>query len=162
MLRTSGDPSQCGEEAGKRVSFDSPKYSTLRFLIVGIFVRDGFRCMVTGMYDYRSLDWSTGVRQEVRDSNVAASAATKSVLVVPQSIAMKPGVDAKVPKVRFSDLSSVTINHAYLQHEFATSIWPIMSYFGFEGLSENLVGNGIHTLENVFTLSAGFRILFEC
>ncbi len=36
-----------------------------------------------------------------------------------------------------------------------------MAYLGFEDLPEKLVGNGIHTLENVLTLDAGFRILFE-
>ena len=32
---------------------------------------------------------------------------------------------------------------------------------GFEDLPKKLVGNGIHTLENVLTLQGGFRILFE-
>ena len=36
-----------------------------------------------------------------------------------------------------------------------------MSYLGFGDLSEKLVGNGIHTLENVLTLSADCRALFE-
>ena len=36
-----------------------------------------------------------------------------------------------------------------------------MAYFGFEDLPEKLVGNGIHTLENVMTLEASFRIFFE-
>jgi hypothetical protein len=36
-----------------------------------------------------------------------------------------------------------------------------MTYFGFEDLPDKLVGNGIHTLENVITLEASFRIFFE-
>jgi hypothetical protein len=39
MLRTSGEPSQCSEEARRRVSFDTPpppKYPALPFLILGI------------------------------------------------------------------------------------------------------------------------------
>ncbi len=36
-----------------------------------------------------------------------------------------------------------------------------MAYLGFEDLPEKLAENGIHTLENVMTLQAGFRILFE-
>ena len=36
-----------------------------------------------------------------------------------------------------------------------------MSYFGFEHLRENLVGNGIHTLENILTLETSLRIFFE-
>jgi hypothetical protein len=36
-----------------------------------------------------------------------------------------------------------------------------MRYFGFEDLREKLVGNGIHTLENVVTLTLNFRFFFE-
>jgi hypothetical protein len=36
-----------------------------------------------------------------------------------------------------------------------------MSYFGFEDLREKLVGNGIHTLENVVTLDASYCFLFR-
>lgn len=36
-----------------------------------------------------------------------------------------------------------------------------MSYLGFGDLPKKLAGNGIHTLENVLTLSADCRALFE-
>jgi hypothetical protein len=36
-----------------------------------------------------------------------------------------------------------------------------MTYFGFEDLPEKLIGNGIHTLENVMTLDASFSFFFE-
>ena len=36
-----------------------------------------------------------------------------------------------------------------------------MTYFGFEDLPDKLAGNGIHTLENVMTLDASYRIFFE-
>ena len=36
-----------------------------------------------------------------------------------------------------------------------------MTYFGFEDLREKLVGNGIHTLENVMTLDASNCFLFQ-
>ena len=93
-----------------------PKYLGLRFLIVGILkalVRDDFRCMITGMYDYRSLEWSTEIMQEVTDSDVSVTL-TECLYIFPQSIARISGVDAKDAKVRFADLSSVAINHAYL------------------------------------------------
>jgi hypothetical protein len=35
-----------------------------------------------------------------------------------------------------------------------------MRYFGFGDLSEKLVRNGIHTLENVMTLNASFAFFF--
>jgi hypothetical protein len=125
MLRTHGDPSQCSEEAERRVGFDSPpaKYPALPFLILGILkalVQDGFRCIVTGTYDYRLLAQSTELQQEVTDCGVA-TAFTKCVYIFPQSIAM------------ISDI------------EYATSIWTIMTHLGFEDLPEKLVGDGIHT-----------------
>jgi hypothetical protein len=117
MLGTNGEPSQCSEEAKRRVSFDPPKnYPALPFLILGILkalVRDGFRCIVTGDYDYLLPDQSTELCQEVNDSNVATTS-TKCVHSFPQSIAMISGIDDKDTKVRFSDLSSVAINHADL------------------------------------------------
>ncbi len=70
------------------------------------------------------------------DSGVA-TALTECVYIFPQSIAMISGV------------------------EYASSIWTVMAYLGFEDLPEKLVGNGIHTLENVMTLEASFRIFFE-
>ncbi|KAI0283126.1 hypothetical protein BGY98DRAFT_911855 [Russula aff. rugulosa BPL654] len=121
MLRTNGDPSQCSEGAQKRA-----------------LVRDDFRCMITGMYDYRSLEWSTEIMQEVTDSDVSVTL-TECLYIFPQSIARISGVDAKDAK-----------------HEYATSIWTIMSYFGFEDLPDKLAGNGIHTLENVMTLDASY------
>src|SRR6266700_4036020 len=36
-----------------------------------------------------------------------------------------------------------------------------MRFFSFEDLHEKLVGNGIHTLENVMTLDANFCFFFE-
>ena len=36
-----------------------------------------------------------------------------------------------------------------------------MTYFGFEDLHEKLVGNGIHTLENVMTLCYDFSYFFQ-
>ena len=69
--------------------------------------------MVTGMYDHRLRPQSTEVKEEVVGSGVAATS-IKCVYIFPQSIATISGVDDKDAKVRFSDLSSVAINHAYL------------------------------------------------
>jgi hypothetical protein len=121
MLRTNGDLSQCSEEeARRRVSFDPtplpPKYPALPFLILGILkalVRDGFRCVVTGKYDFWSPDQSTELEQEVINSDVTTSI-TKCVHIFPQSTAMISGIDDKDAKVRFLNLSSVAIDHAYL------------------------------------------------
>src|SRR6267154_1124709 len=115
MLRTSGEPSECSEETKRRVSFDPlpKKYSALRFLILGILkalVRDGFRCIVTGYYDYRLL--IPEVRQELEAD--AGATITECAHIFPESIAMTSGIDDKDAKVRFADLSSVAINHAYL------------------------------------------------
>ena len=114
------------------------------YLILGIkaLVRDGFRCIVTGLYDYRLQAQNTEVKQEVTDSSVA-TAFTECVYIFPQSIAM-------IPSVESTDVM-----------EFAISIWTITAYLGFEDLPEKLVGNGIHTLENVMTLEASFHIFFE-
>ena len=116
MLRMSGDPSQCGEEAGRRVSFGpSPKNTALPFLILGILkalVRDGLRCIVTGAYDSRLL--TPEVEQEVIDSGLVVAADTQCVHILPESIAMISGIDDKDAKVWFAALSSVGINHAYL------------------------------------------------
>jgi hypothetical protein len=54
--------------------------------------------MVTGLYDDRPLEWSTEVKQEMRDSD-ASTTFTKSVHIFPQSTAMISGVDAKDTKV---------------------------------------------------------------
>jgi hypothetical protein len=120
MLRTNGDPSQCSEEARRRVSFDliplPPEYPALPFLILGILkalVRDGFRCVVTGTYDFWSPDQSTELEQEVINSDIATTC-TKCVHIFPQSSAMISGIDDKDAKVRFPNLSSVAIDHAYL------------------------------------------------
>jgi hypothetical protein len=119
ILCTNGEPSQCSEEAKRRVSFDPHpqlKYPTLPFLIRSILkalVRDGFRCIVTGRYDYRLLEQSTEVRQEAVNSN-AGSSSTECVHIFPQSIAMISDIDDKDAKVWFADLSSVVTNHAYL------------------------------------------------
>ena len=91
-----------------------PKYSAL--LILGILkalVRDGFRCIVTGIYDYRFLRESTELEQERTGSGVGASA-TECAHIIPQSIATISGVDDKDAKVWFADLSSAATNHAYL------------------------------------------------
>jgi hypothetical protein len=114
-LRTNGDPSQFGEEARRRVSFD-PKYPTLPCLILGILkalVRDGFRCIATRKYDHRPMHQCTELTQEVANSDVATTI-TSCVHIFPQSIAKISDVDDKDAKVRFADLSSVTINHAHL------------------------------------------------
>jgi hypothetical protein len=117
MLRTNGDPSQCSEEAQRRVSFDPfpSKHPTLPFLILGILkalVRDGFRCIITRTYDYQSPGQSTELEQEVINSDVGTTS-TKCVHIFPQSTAMI-SIDDKDDKVRFADPSSVVINHAYL------------------------------------------------
>jgi len=91
----------------------------LPFLILGILkalVRDGFRCIVTGIYDYRLLLQNTEAEQERTDSGLAASL-TACAHIIPQSVATISGVDdkdANDAKVRFADLSSVAINHTYL------------------------------------------------
>ncbi|KAI0283131.1 hypothetical protein BGY98DRAFT_1113164 [Russula aff. rugulosa BPL654] len=84
-LRTNGDQSQCSEEAQKRV------FSRLLFVTIS-------ECMVTGKYNYRSLEWSTEIMQEVTDSDVATSL-TECLHIFPQSIARISGVDAKDVKI---------------------------------------------------------------
>ena len=85
------------------------KYPALPFLILGILkalVRDGFQCIVTGEYDYRLV--LTKVKREMMVSGVGVTS-THCAHIFPES-----GIDDKDDKVRFADLSSVTINHAYL------------------------------------------------
>jgi hypothetical protein len=106
----------------------------LLFLILGILkalVRDGFRCIFTGFSEFRLLGKCTEVDQELEESDVDATS-TACAHIFPQSSAM-----------------------------YAASIWTIMSYFGFEDLREKLVGNGIHTLENVMTLDLGRSLIFQ-
>ena len=112
MLRTDGEPSQCSEEAERRVSVAPPQYLALPFLILGLLkalVRDGFRCVLTGDYNYLSPDQSTELDQEVMDSG-AATSATECAHIFPQSIAITSGFDDKDAKVRLADPSVVAIN----------------------------------------------------
>ncbi|KAI0283109.1 hypothetical protein BGY98DRAFT_1094053 [Russula aff. rugulosa BPL654] len=46
----------------------SPSNSIVMPTSFEALVRDDFWCIVTGTYDYRSLAWSTEVKQEVTDS----------------------------------------------------------------------------------------------
>ncbi|KAF8503360.1 hypothetical protein F5888DRAFT_1661404 [Russula emetica] len=85
----------------------------------------------------------TELLQKVIDSG-AETTPTDCVHIFTQSIPMISGIDDKDAK-----------------HECAASIWTIMTYFGFEDLPEKLVGNGVHTLENVMTLDTSFRFMFE-
>ena len=65
------------------------------------------------MYDYRFLEQSTEVEQEMTDSGLGVTT-TRCAHIIPQSTATISGVDDKDAKVRFADLSSAVINHAYL------------------------------------------------
>lgn len=90
------------------MSFDSfqKKFSLCHFLIQGILkalVRDDFRCTLTGAYDIQTVRQNTGFKLEEMDSVVP----TECVHILPQSIAVISGTDAKDAKVQFPDLSSV-------------------------------------------------------
>lgn len=111
MLGTNGEPSQCSEKTRRRVS--SGSLPVLPFLILGILkalVRDGFRCIVTGNYDFHLLKQCTEIKQEVTADSYARVAPTECVHIIPQSVAMVSSVDDKNAKVRFGDLSSVALN----------------------------------------------------
>ena len=98
----------------RRVSFGSLSgLSALPFLILGILkalVRDGFRCIVTGNYDFHLLEQCTEVKQEVTEDSYARVTSTECVYIFPQSVATVSGVDDENAKVRFGDLSSVALN----------------------------------------------------
>ena len=111
MVCTNGEPSQYSEseETRRHVSFGP--LSTLPFLILGILkalVRDGFRCILSGKYDFQLPKQCTEVKQEVTADSYARVAPTECVHIFPESVSMVSGVDDKNAKVRFGDLSSVT------------------------------------------------------
>ncbi|KAF9474040.1 hypothetical protein BDN70DRAFT_866764, partial [Pholiota conissans] len=102
-------------------------------------IRDGFRCVISGNYD-----WSCAIRSSELKSRVLAS--TKSV--------------AGTHCVHiFPELDSMNV---FGENSFSTSsIWDIMNRFGYSHIHSELNGGNIHRLQNVITMCSDARDKFE-
>ncbi|KAF8908574.1 hypothetical protein CPB84DRAFT_1843468 [Gymnopilus junonius] len=88
-------------------------------------VRDGFRCVVTGLYDLFSVE---------------------------NNAELESSFNAESQRSSGTDCASFLKNDPH-QYLLSSTLWEIMDEFGYENVTEELRGEKTHRLENAITLS---------
>ncbi|KAI6012947.1 hypothetical protein PISMIDRAFT_19565 [Pisolithus microcarpus 441] len=99
-------------------------------------IRDGFQCVVTKVYDRRTMYDNRTLQQAVLDG--ADAKCTECAHIFPESIS-----------------SEIT------PENYAATVWAVLDRFGYRNLRQDLNGARIHRLENVMTMEAGVRLDFD-
>ncbi|KAI5999985.1 hypothetical protein EDD15DRAFT_2362515 [Pisolithus albus] len=103
-------------------------------------IRDGFRCVVTKVYDTH-MAWSDRtLRQAVTDG--APVAITQCAHIFPESINPNTASDSN-------------------REDYAATVWAVLDCFGYPNLRQELDGAGIHRLENVMTMDVTTHQFFD-
>jgi len=105
-------------------------------------IRDGYRCVVTGKYDARSV-------REIRELN--------DLVLSDPSLRREPTQCAHI----FAESTNSSIEPGSAKRNYAAGMWAVMSRFGHEELPAELNGSNIHRLENVMTLVLPFHVDFD-
>ncbi|KAI6016657.1 hypothetical protein BKA83DRAFT_4333821 [Pisolithus microcarpus] len=103
-------------------------------------IRDGFKCVVTKVYDRRTAEENQGMGLAV--INGMRSAPTECAHIFPESI--NSGVTPGSKK-----------------EDYAATIWAVLELFGHRNLKERLNGANIHRLDNVMTLERSVHDDFD-
>ena len=129
----------------------------LSFTPYQALARDGFHCMLTGMYDYKSTQQSSELDQ-LRRSRRARAATVQACHILNQSTMQ--GVDPT------GDSEENTI----VQTSYAATAMSFLIDFGLDGLAHELLAtDGVHDLGNLLSLENGvyadfgrLNLWFEC
>jgi len=105
-------------------------------------IRDGYRCVVTGKYDMRSVMKIQELEDIVFLDPSATSEATQCAHI-------------------FAESTNSSIDPGLAKRDYAATMWAVMRRFGHEELPAELNGSKVHRLENVMTLVPGFHLKFD-
>ncbi|KAJ7364853.1 hypothetical protein DFH08DRAFT_840151 [Mycena albidolilacea] len=100
-------------------------------------VRDGFRCMVTGQYDFDSCDRHTDL-EAAREAENVPRAVTQCAHIFSES-------------AQDSDKKT----------DYAASAMAILEMFGLNAQAESLVGRNVHKHFNILTMRSDLHHLFD-
>ncbi|KAF8900272.1 hypothetical protein CPB84DRAFT_1815431 [Gymnopilus junonius] len=103
-------------------------------------MRDGYRCVVTGKYDTRSVKMIRELKEMVDLDPSARRESTQCAHI-------------------FSESTNSSIEPG--SAKYAATMWAVMHRFGYEELPDELNGSKVHRLENVMTLVPGFHMDFD-
>ncbi|KAG8929474.1 hypothetical protein FRC02_005533 [Tulasnella sp. 418] len=106
-------------------------------------IRDGYRCIVSGRYDFRSIMRFPTVRA-ARESSGAAIASLKAAHIIGESI--NAGIS--------------TIHDESTTRHYASTVWAVLDCFGGV-FFEELNGADVHRLENVMTMDPIVHDFFD-
>ncbi|KJA16259.1 hypothetical protein HYPSUDRAFT_147992, partial [Hypholoma sublateritium FD-334 SS-4] len=105
-------------------------------------IRDGYRCVVTGKYDWPSVMEIRELEEKVRSDFSLRIEATECVHI-------------------FAESANLDIGPASAKRDHSATLWAVMHRFGHDELPEALNGTKVHRLENVMTLVPGFHYSFD-
>ncbi|KAH9008972.1 hypothetical protein EDB84DRAFT_1280840 [Lactarius hengduanensis] len=105
-------------------------------------VRDNFKCIVSGKYDYQSVMQNNGLKAAAFSFSSPGTGGTQCAHIIPSSTT-KNILDSKD------------------KHEHAASFWTILDCFGYKGFPQKMTGKKINSLDNVMTLELNIHNWFD-
>lgn len=139
-------------------AFDHVFSAAFKYFLFKALVRDGFRCVVSGLPDMPSLKVNEQLKEEMISEGRFCT--SECAHIFPVSTNMNISGNEQANKVRFLP----TYKSFYLspgQLHYAASVWAVLDRFGYKKILTELNGSKIHSLKNVFTLSPDVHILFD-
>lgn len=126
-------------------------------MLVQALIRDNYRCVFTGHIDDTAYETFAFLRSDGdnEDNHVLVNP-TRCSHILPEATNLytTSGVDADGGGC---EVKSLILG---VQHQYAASVWTIMSRIGGVDVSE-LNGELIHRLENVMTMESAIHNLFD-
>lgn len=152
---------QSHTEAKKNVRLDLSFHESSLTDTCQALIRDGYRCIVTGKYDARSVREIQELNDLILSDPSLRREPTQCAHIFAESTnsSIEPG-SAKVWPL-FTFPSWLLITGIHLQRNYAAGMWTVMSRFGHEELPDELNGPNVHRLENVMTLVLPLHVDFD-
>ncbi|KAF5310633.1 hypothetical protein D9619_008090 [Psilocybe cf. subviscida] len=106
--------------------------------------RDGFRCVVSAKYDLASIQENSELKKKYLSGELPFKDVTHTQCAHIFSESTNVGIEPESDKL-----------------DWASSMWAVMTRFGYTSLPDDLNGPNIHRLENIMTLQGDIHKLFD-
>ena len=153
---------------GARCAYPTHPASSL--LTIGqVLARDGFRCMVTGMFDDTSMETNHELRKMCKDLK-AANTTVEACHILKESTmrgidpargSEKTTVINKVCAVAVPRVFCCPPPMSIIQAEYAVIVMAVLGDFGLGDLGRELKADGVHSLGNLLSLGVDVHRRFD-
>jgi len=128
-----------------------------RVTVSQALVRDGYRCCLSGCYDYESARAWPAVNAMAKETQSKLAQTECCYIFSEGALQSVSKGEGQARGAGFSQGPILTIQ----QKDHAATAFAILETFGLQHLVDRLTGNGVHSLENIITMDMVLHRRFD-